>query len=138
MKNRALNFTRVNSDSNGNPRYVIHFLALASDYNRAIQLSHKIGGRKYHTKGFGGGIVFQSYSLDELESDILKISENNILSVEEKKTGTAYADLLSICEEILRIDDLMIWNGDKESQMDSETRGKLKKAINKAKKESNK
>lgn len=77
-------FTRINSDINGNPRYVIHFLDMIPDlsdsglsvsqkYNIAVNRAHKIGGRKYNTKRYGGGIVFQSYSLEETERDILSV-----------------------------------------------------------------
>jgi hypothetical protein len=83
MKTRTItpaHFTRVKSDVNGNPRYVLHFLALNTDaeldyadwqslsskYDKALARSRAAGGRKFHNKQFGGGIVFQSYSLDEL------------------------------------------------------------------------
>ena len=69
------NFTRVNSDSNGNPRYVIHFLSCCPEswknggvedkYQAVIKLMRKIGGGKFHNRQYGGGIVFQSYSLPE-------------------------------------------------------------------------
>ncbi len=71
------NFTRINGDVNGNPRYVIHFLQLLTEkekaddsnikarYGIAVHRANKIGGRKYHTKAYGGGIVFQSYNLYE-------------------------------------------------------------------------
>jgi len=76
-------FTRVNNDTNGNPRYVIHFLNLSKDEDRisinaqypgyltstsllytiALKRAKKIGGRKFHNKQYGGGIVFQSYNI---------------------------------------------------------------------------
>jgi hypothetical protein len=69
-------FNRVNNDINGNPRYAIHFLNfIPSDYDRktgiiglydfVLSLNKKLslGGRKYHNKSYGGGLVFQSYSL---------------------------------------------------------------------------
>ena len=71
-----ITFTRIKNDVNGNPRYVCHFLTLNTDeelnsvegipnkYEIAVKRANKIGGRKYHTKGYGGGIVFQSYNLD--------------------------------------------------------------------------
>lgn len=71
-------FTRVNNDTNGNPRYAIHFLdilnneeknsssTLDSKYNLALKKAKKINGKKYHNKLYGGGIVFQSYNLDSL------------------------------------------------------------------------
>lgn len=77
-------FTRISNDINGNPRYVCHFSNLITDrekgeiwsdyacgcrinkqYELAINKANKIGGRKYHTKSYGGGIVFQSYNIQE-------------------------------------------------------------------------
>ena len=77
-------FTRINNDVNGNPRYVCHYLRVLSDeekdrdfsdsrdmfgisnqYAYAVKKANKIGGRKYHTKGYGGGIVFQSYNIQD-------------------------------------------------------------------------
>lgn len=80
-------FTRINNDVNGNPRYVFHFLHLISDedqesvkgkadffrgistisllYTIAIKKANKmLNGRKFHNKQYGGGIVIQSYNLD--------------------------------------------------------------------------
>lgn len=56
---------RVDNDVNGNPRYVVHFLSLADNYNEALLKARKIGGKKYRAKWFGGGIVFSSYNLNE-------------------------------------------------------------------------
>ena len=56
---------RVENDVNGNPRYVIHFLSLANNYNEALNKARKIGGKKYRAKWFGGGIVFSSYNLEK-------------------------------------------------------------------------
>lgn len=85
-----MEFTRINNDVNGNPRYVVHFLNLntreeldrtgdewistTAKYHLAIERSHKIGGRKYHCRAYGGGIVFQSYSLDELRKSIQDVT----------------------------------------------------------------
>ena len=73
-----MEFTRINNDVNGNPRYVTHFLNIPLDadisiserYALACKKANKIGGKKYHTKAFGGGIVFQSYNLNTLIKDI--------------------------------------------------------------------
>ena len=55
--------TRVNNDVNGNPRYVIHFTAIHSDYMQAVNIARELfHGRKFHNKQYGGGIVFQSYN----------------------------------------------------------------------------
>jgi hypothetical protein len=87
-----MNFTKIKHDVNGNPRYVIDFYHLLTDeeskrplydyqgrritptkYEIACKRANKIGGRKYHNKSYGGGIVFQSYSLPELENSIREI-----------------------------------------------------------------
>ena len=66
-------FMKVNHDSNGNPRYVIHYLAFSkvitdksnvyTDYAEVLKWCSSRGGKKFHTKAFGGGIVFQTYNL---------------------------------------------------------------------------
>ena len=74
-----MEFTRIKSDINGNPRYVTHFLnipiqgeelTVSQKYDLAVKKAKKLGGRKYHTKSFGGGIVFSSYNLNNLEKEI--------------------------------------------------------------------
>jgi hypothetical protein len=75
MKTTTIEFTRVNNDINGNPRYVCHFLNIADNYETAIKIAHQIGGRKFHNKQYGGGIVFQSYSLESTERDILEVRQ---------------------------------------------------------------
>jgi len=70
-------FTRIKNDVNGNPRYVCHFLhldvhewqsniGLSDRYAIACKLANTLGGRKFHNKSYGGGLVFQSYNLREL------------------------------------------------------------------------
>jgi hypothetical protein len=70
-----MELTRINNDVNGNPRYVTHFLnipiegeglSISEKYALACKKANAIGGRKYHTKAFGGGIVFQSYNTNDL------------------------------------------------------------------------
>lgn len=83
------NFTRVNNDTNGNPRYVIHFLNLLTTqeqydisanarpmqgisdmYREAVNKASEIGGKRYRGKDFGGGIVFQSYNITDTANKI--------------------------------------------------------------------
>jgi len=45
-------------------------LEIADDYPQALKLAKKVGGKKYHNKQFGGGIVFQSWCLSDLEAAI--------------------------------------------------------------------
>ena len=72
-----IDFKRVKNDINGNPRYVCHFLNISDDYKTAVKLANTIGGRKYHNKSYGGGIVFQSYNIERLEQKINKLKNNN-------------------------------------------------------------
>lgn len=88
-KKEQIKFTRINNDINGNPRYVCHFMAFINDadrtaadanksdifgvntlYNIALTKARKLGGRKFHNKQYGGGIVFQSYNTAELAISI--------------------------------------------------------------------
>lgn len=69
-----MDILRVNSDLNGNPRYVVFWLHLAEkmnlpskvNYEQVAKICNKYGGRKYNTKKFGGGIVFTSYNINSL------------------------------------------------------------------------
>lgn len=76
--------TRINNDVNGNPRYVAHFLDFINQeentfipfnkmYEYAIKKAKQIGGKKYHNKQYGGGIVFQSYNTDETIKKIIEL-----------------------------------------------------------------
>jgi len=69
--------TRIKNDINGNPRRVIHFLAfitpeersaltLVDLYEFALKKARKLGGKRFHNKQYGGGIVFQAYSDDDV------------------------------------------------------------------------
>ena len=71
----TINFKRVNNDGYGNPRYVCHFLNFANDYDVAIRIAKDYGGKKFHNKQYGGGIVFQTYNIDLLEDKILEYKE---------------------------------------------------------------
>lgn len=72
-----INFIRINNDINGNPRYVFHYLELTNDYDAAVKIANKIGGRKYRAKWYGGGIVIQSYNLQETANLIKENKINN-------------------------------------------------------------
>lgn len=85
MKNttqKTVELTRVKGDINGNPRYVCHFLNMLNEsekqmpviegYKIALKRAKKIGGRKFHNKQFGGGIVFQSFNTRDLINSIIE------------------------------------------------------------------
>lgn len=86
MEAQEIKFKRITNDVNGNPRYVTHFYSLLKDnedydtsgvllsidnkYNLALVRAKGLGGKRYHNKQFGGGIVFQSYNTGELSKRI--------------------------------------------------------------------
>lgn len=102
--------TRVNSDKYGNPRYVVHFFALLNDeeivkirkevrefnekynqyksstedlYRFALNKSRAIGGKKFHNKQFGGGIVFCGvFNENKLKQAIIEIANNQPFNTE--------------------------------------------------------
>ena len=94
QKKETIDFTRVNNDINGNPRYVCHFTVLLTEeqqnidyyncssvfnkieaqYQQALNNSRRFGGKKFHNKQYGGGIAFQSYNIDSLTSKILEFT----------------------------------------------------------------
>ena len=72
INSRDVEVTRIDNCINGNPRYVIHFLSIADNYQDAINIAKQIGGKKYRAKWFGGGIVFSSYNIKEDLKRIIK------------------------------------------------------------------
>lgn len=84
---------RVNNDTNGNSRFVCHFLPFVRDmagkgwgteslYKLACKRANTLGGRKFHNKQFGGGIVFQTYE------SLLPQLEQRILDLQTQEQGT--------------------------------------------------
>jgi len=65
-------FFRVYNDMHGNPRYVISFLAFASDYDEAFLMAKGLGFRRYRGNEFGGGFVRQTYNLESVAEQIIK------------------------------------------------------------------
>lgn len=85
-------FTKIKRDTNGNPRYVIDFIKLSTIieqeevilkantlkgtystdllYKIALKRAKQLGGRKYDTKAYSGGIVFQSYNIQDTADKI--------------------------------------------------------------------
>lgn len=67
----TIDWIRLANDVNGNPRFACHFLdlepardytlPLSTRYARVVAAANTVGGRKYHTKRIGGGVVFQAY-----------------------------------------------------------------------------
>jgi hypothetical protein len=86
-----INWTRINNDTYGNPRYVCHFTNFSKldDYNdadpdislmyqKALNRAKELGGKKFHNKQYGGGIVFQCYSIPDLEKRIAELMKEDL------------------------------------------------------------
>lgn len=68
-------FTKIKHDANGNPRHVTSWLGFGfANYAAALAAAKTIGGKKYHNRQFGGGIVFQAYDC-ELNGISAKLEE---------------------------------------------------------------
>ena len=77
----------INNDTNGNPRYVVHFLDLgipSGEYGDPRY--RKAGITVYRGRWFGGGYVFTSYSPEQdLKRIVDKIKMINGGKKEERK-----------------------------------------------------
>lgn len=76
-----MNFTRIDNDINGNPRYAFHFTEIHNDYETALKIAKTIGGKKYNTKSFGGGICIQSYNIEKTEKDLIAAAADYALYI---------------------------------------------------------
>ena len=76
VQGKEIEVFRIPNDVNGNPRYVVHFMDLdikLTDYDNINKL---YGFKKYRAKWFGGGVVFQSYNIqDTLNFALDKVKE---------------------------------------------------------------
>ena len=94
-----MDITRIKNDINGNGRMVVHFTEFETiNYEFAVFLANMIGGKRYHNKTYGGGIVFQSYSKEELELKIKKFVENARKALLRDKVGYTETDARIICK----------------------------------------
>ncbi len=76
VQNKEIEVFRIPNDMNGNPRYVVHFKDLGIslwDYDKINKL---YGFKKYTAKWFGGGIVFQSYNIQDTLNYALETVNN--------------------------------------------------------------
>lgn len=117
----AISWMRIDNDTNGNPRYVCHWVNLKRTgeeitYDEAVARANTIGGRKYHTKRYGGGIVFQSFNLADTERSIHELI--NLLDPGHEgkqffwkdKTGRGYTNTFA-WENLKDDEDTTNWDG---------------------------
>jgi len=80
-----IKFTSIKNNVNGNPRVVCHYLNFikscesSKNYDLAVKRANKLGGRKFHNKQYGGGIVFECFNTDELERKINEFIEEIVI-----------------------------------------------------------
>lgn len=75
VDNQEIRVWCVNNDRNGNPRYVFHFISIADNYDVAVKIAKKVGGKRYTAKWFGGGIVVQSYDIKRTLQHLLSFAK---------------------------------------------------------------
>ena len=81
VQEKEITTFRIPNDVNGNPRYVVHFMDLnikLADYDNINKL---YGFNKYRAKWFGGGVVFQSYNIE----DTLNFALDKVKEIEAVK-----------------------------------------------------
>ncbi len=61
----------IDSDINGNPRYVLHYEFIAPTFDKALSIAKLVGGRKYRGKWFSGGIVFTTYNIHDILKNVV-------------------------------------------------------------------
>jgi len=54
-------------------KFCLIILKMEEMGQKALKLAKAIGGKKFHNKQYGGGIVFQSHNIHETENAINKI-----------------------------------------------------------------
>lgn len=76
IQNKEIEVFRIKNDSNGNPRYVVHYRDLDIGLWDYDKINIMYGFNKYRAKWFGGGVVFQSYNIeDTLHYALNKVKE---------------------------------------------------------------
>ena len=83
---QEISVMRINNCVNGNPRYVVHFLALGLKEYKSNDLTRQSGLKLYRGKKFGGGFVFSSYNV----KDSLQFAYDTINNI---KIGTTVKSL---------------------------------------------
>ena len=81
VQGKEIEAFRIPNDVNGNPRYVVHFMDLnikLADYDNINKL---YGFKKYRAGWFGGGVVFQSYNIE----DTLNFALDKVKEIEAVK-----------------------------------------------------
>lgn len=105
--------TRIKNDTNGNPRYVMHYTCIERPedvdifkaYEYSITEFKKIlkGSRKFHNKQYGGGIVFQSYNVNDEINLVNLYNLSFVINDLLKDTGNTVVDSKRINREMYQV-----------------------------------
>ena len=64
LNNKEYRFERINNDTYGNPRYIIHYSNLGLNSNESTKKTRSAGLSKYRKIGFENYFIVQSYNLE--------------------------------------------------------------------------
>lgn len=71
--------TQTTNDTNGNPRYIVHFLSLGLHDYASTKATREAGMKKHIGKSYGGGFVFQSHNVqDKLETYFASVAAEKL------------------------------------------------------------
>ena len=70
---KEIQLHKVNNCVNGNPRYVVSFMALGLPTYESTKKTREAGLKIYRGRDFGGGFVFTSYNTEYDLERILEI-----------------------------------------------------------------
>lgn len=62
INNVEIDVYRTSNNAYGNPRYIVHYLALGLSDWKPTDATRAMGFQRYRGADFGGGFVFSSYS----------------------------------------------------------------------------
>lgn len=72
------NWTKLKLDTNGNSRHVTSWCGFGfKTYPEAVTAANSLGGRKFHNKQFGGGLMFQALGceLPRIEAELRNLAK---------------------------------------------------------------
>lgn len=93
LNGEFITYHKIDHDNSGNPRYVIHFLEMDVKYDDPRL--NEVGFKRYRAKWYGGGLVMQSYALedelqrayDRLHPEIVEFKEFVSVTIDNMKNG---------------------------------------------------
>ena len=63
INDKDVEYSKINHDTSGNPRYMVHYSYINNDYAEALLISRKVGAVKSRSKYYSEYIILDTYSL---------------------------------------------------------------------------